>query len=430
MPINSASYIQRIFFQFFLHKGKLSVTIFVSYSLVNGLQAMVNYRFTCSETDISVTVPETAEVLLNFLESYFDPYISVRKDCSKHEPFAYVDIKIEAPPAEAPVNIAEGFEIDVDRSKAFLQCSGRYIDDGRIRWVLLIPSQAIVRVDKVTRKITVWGNSQNVLNVPVLRIIEDLFSSEIERSKGVFLHASGVIANGKAVVAIGNKGAGKTSILCRLLKNFNVMKLANDSIYLKAHKNNVLASGWPAFFKVEIATISSLCELAADFPEQHRDILHDNIALWEVYDKVALYPSQGARRFGKKISVEAPLGAIILPKFSMEISPGLRKISIDEVELELPKYLQGMFNSNHSDWLGLNIVDSQFVLKTLEDIIKLLKSLKVPIYQLNWCPSLDDFLGQVDELRGTQQSLLDCNSSLKKVDEYPPLPFIDLVSVS
>lgn len=388
---------------------------------------MANYCFTYSKVDIRVILPEIEGTLLNFLESYFDPYVSIRQEQSTYTPFACIDIKIGAPPIEAPDNMIEGIEIDIDRSKAFLQCSGRYIDEGKIRWVWLLPSQAVVRIDKATGKITIWGSSQDTLSVPVLRIVEDLFSNEIQRSEGVFLHASGVVANGKAVIAIGNKGAGKTSMLCRLLKNFHVTKLANDNVYLRVQKDGILASGWPAFFKVEVATVSSLSELAVDFPEQHRGILHNNAALWEVYDKVALYPSQGAKRFGKKISVEAPLGAIILPHFSMDTPPNLQQMRVDEVASELPKYLQGIFNPNHSDWLGLNIVDSQFVLKTLEDVIESLKSLRVPIYRLNWCPSLDDFLGQVDELRETQQSLLDCHSSFQDTDGYPPLPVIDLV---
>ncbi|MBW4579570.1 MAG: hypothetical protein KME42_08370 [Tildeniella nuda ZEHNDER 1965/U140] len=386
---------------------------------------MIDYRFTYFNLDLKVLLPNLEGSLIPFLKAYFEPYIKISPSQGQatYTPIACIGVEVGMPPIEVP-NKNGSIEIDIDRSKAFLQCTGKYIDQGEIRWVWMLPSKAIVRIDRNTSEIKIWGPTQDSLRVPVLRIVEDLLSNAIQRREGVIIHASGVVANGQAVIAIGNKGAGKTSILCRLLHSFNVAKLANDNVCIAVRKDHLVARGWPAFFKVEVATVSSLRELAVDFPEEHRAILNNSDALWNVYNKVALYPSQGASRFSAGIEVEAPLGAIILPNFSKDKSPELHQVNVEEVASQLPEYLQGIFNPNHSDWLAINSVTSNLVLKTLDSVVDAIKSFKVPLYRLNWCPSLDDLLGQVPELRKTQWSLIDCQKDSENLHDYPPLPTI------
>jgi hypothetical protein len=261
-----------------------------------------------------------------------------------------------------------------------------------------------------------------LLRVPVLRVVEDLLTDRIQAGGGILIHASGVIADGRSVIAVGNKGAGKTSALCRWLHSFHVAKLANDNVCLELRDGLLLAHGWPAFFKVHVATVASVPELAGDFPAEHRDILDDHAALWDVYEKVALYPSQGAARFGADVDVQAPLAAIIMLRFGMDRAPGMERVDIDEVAGEMPVYLQGIQNPNHPPWLGIDPVRPETVRASLERVIDAVRVQDIPVYRLYWAPSLDDLLARVPELRATRKSLVACATAPRVADTYPPLP--------
>src|SRR5439155_8555927 len=101
-------------------------------------------------------------------------------------------------------------------------------------------------------------------------------------------------------------------------------------------------------------------ELGRDFPPAARDLLADSDALWKVYEKVPLYPRQGAERFGAALNVEAPVAAIIFARFDATRAPGLSRIGIADVGESILDYVQGSRHPNHPDWMELDaLTDSQ-----------------------------------------------------------------------
>ncbi|HEU5319603.1 MAG TPA: hypothetical protein VFX28_02285, partial [Methylomirabilota bacterium] len=302
---------------------------------MNGRLAYAGHR-------LRLGLPEGEAGLADFLDAYFRPYFDVEEDAGGPA-FARLDVHVGPPPPAAP-DFAGGATVDVDRRGGFLRCRGSVVEQAGLRWVRLEPSGAVVRADAAARAVDVWGASGAALRVPVLRLVEDLTLDEVQRAGAVVLHASAVVVDGRAVLAVGNKRAGKTTTLCRLLAAFDADKMANDNVCLFRRAGAVVARGWPSFFKVAAATVASHLELAGDFPPAERARLGSDAALWSVYEKVVLYPAQGAARFGARLRPEAPLGCIVLPRFSEQRAPALADVPAAEAVEELQGCLQGIHN--------------------------------------------------------------------------------------
>lgn len=366
--------------------------------------------------------PLDDDALFKFLAAYFVPYFDFVETDAGRGAFARLHVHVAQPPAAAP-DFTDGSPTDVDRSGGFLRCRGVVVDDGPLRWVRLEPFAAVVRIDRARHAVDVWGHSADALRIPVLRLVEDLVLNEVQRAGAIVIHASAVVAGGRAVLAVGNKKAGKTTILCRLLSAFDVTKMANDNVCLFEQDGAVVARGWPAFFKIAAATVAAHTELAADFPAAERPQLDDDETLWSVYEKVALFPAQGAARFGASVTPEAPVGCLVLPVFDPQRPPGLSDVPPDRLIEELPAYLQGVRNPNHPEWVGLNPVSDTLVARRAREIAGVLTASGIPMVRLQWAPSLDDLLARLPTVRPTKRSLKAAAAGIARADvAWPPLP--------
>jgi hypothetical protein len=230
--------------------------------------------------------------------------------------------------------------------------------------------------------------------------------------------------NDWAVLVVGNKRAGKTSSLCKLLAEFNAAKLSNDNVCLFAAGPKIIARGWPSFFKVSLGTIAAQPELARDIPSHLLGALENEDSAWSVYDKVALYPGQAAERFGVKLIPESEVATVIIPRFDETSAPRLYPARWGDVETEFRSYLQGVLNPNHREWIGINPVSPDLIDRTLSALLQRLATLQIPIYRLTWGPSIEDLFARVPQLWPARKSVYLARKGIGQDHDgdWPPLP--------
>ena len=336
-----------------------------------------------------------------------------------------VKVHDSAPPG-ALRQAAPGTQIDVDRSGGFLHCTATYqdVEGGRILW--LDPSGATVLVRHDASIVEVWADAEQELRIPCLRIVEDLLTHLSEAAGELFVHASAVVVNDRGALLCGNKGAGKTSGLCKLLRHFDADKMANDGCALQVRQGTLRAIGWPGFFKMQVALLALYEELGGDFPASAESLLDDEAALWQVYEKVPLYPRQLADRFGAEIIVEAQVGTVIFPEFDPFRPAGLERLPHAELEPLLAPCVQGSTHPNHPDWMDLGALDGQ-VRASLSDVLTALRD--VPLYRLRWGPSYEDLLATVPILRAAHRGVQAARRhGDPAISDWPPLPAADAAS--
>lgn len=358
--------------------------------------------------------------LEEFLKQYFQPYWDWHSDeISGNECLGKLIVRVGAPNLDPPLD-DEPWCV-VDGSKGFLSCRGRMRDLVNVRQVELEPSGALVTSQPVARTVEVMGFDEKSLRIPSLRLIEDIFSNALQNRGAIFVHASAVVVDGRAVLFVGNKGAGKTTILAHCLGGFSVSKMANDTVCIWLDNGQPVARGWPTFFKAQAGTLATTPELARDFPFHAKGALDDDVELWSYYEKVALYPGEAAERFHSDIIAQSPLMAIVFSEFSRENIPNLERVSWSSEEAKLDDYLQGVRNPNHPEWLMYEPVDHQLFEAGLRRINLAFDAENVAAYRLFWAPSLDDLLTRLPELRPVNKTLALARTANRDFGRWQPI---------
>ena len=355
-----------------------------------------------------------------FLSAYFVPWFDLVENGEAPPQAIRIVVHIGAP--ATPVDFSRATLQVIDASKDFLHTTGQFLprEDGLD--VRIAPAGVFARVQHGRRLVTLWAPDDAALRIPMLRIIEDLVLDEVQRGGGVVLHASGVAAGGKVTLLVGNDGAGKTTGLLRLLSSFDVAQLATNQACLALRDGRLVVRGWPAFLSVSAATIATVPELAGDFPPQARLKLDEDDSLWSVQQKAALFPAQGAARFGARIEAEGELENLVFPAFRAHLAPHMSALSASQAVTSLPAFLQGVRNPNHRNWLGFEAVDEAAVLARLTQLSALLRAAEVGLYRLYWSPSIDELLARIPALRRRSKHLAACKNTAPPADGWPPLP--------
>ena len=136
------------------------------------------------------------------------------------------------------------------------------------------------------------------------------------------LHAASVEASGRAVLLVGPKGAGKTTLSLHLLRSGGWRMMANDRAFAGHEGAALVGRGMPTAVKVRPPTLAEFPELRRGLPAVDRPYLHalDELASARPGDvaseavEFALSPAQLARQLGVARAGAAPLGAIVFPE--------------------------------------------------------------------------------------------------------------------
>lgn len=348
---------------------------------------------------VALSLPHESSELITFLRAYFEPFFEVgevHQSCS-------VVAEIIVTFGELPTVPVSAEQITVDGSKGFLHLEGlRWRQDDDM-WVWLQPSGAVIHIKKKTNRVQVHAQSNTDLRLVLLRLVEDITSNAIQNNGALILHGAAVVVNGLAVMALGNKGAGKTSFLCEALERFYSTKLANDNVCVFVEQKGITLRGWPSFFKASLGTVISYGALVGYTPKGA--LLDDDGAVWHTYEKIALYPTEAAEAFSTEITAEAKLGQILLPRFSTEYGVDISQMDPSVMREELAMYLQGIHNPNHPEWLELNPVESWQVTETMNRFVDALSRFAIPLMTLRWGPSLHDQLRRLPLMRDSDKLL-------------------------
>jgi len=139
------------------------------------------------------------------------------------------------------------------------------------------------------KKIVLHGKKEEFDNGTAMLFIALSMSEYLRQKEGkILLHGAAVeLPSGEALVLLGDKGDGKSTMVYYLCKNFGCKLLASDQVFigLDSTSNELNVLGGTKNFRVrKTATSSHLSELSNLFPEQ------DDLPNWE--SKINLKPDE------------------------------------------------------------------------------------------------------------------------------------------
>lgn len=192
----------------------------------------------------------------------------------------------------------------------------------------------LVSYDKKQQKIyVIYEKNKDIVLQYIGEIILSIFGKNIENNGFYFLHSACASYNNNAVVIIGERASGKTTILCRLMqRKFDF--IANSQIGIGREAGHMIAIGLPSRIGIRRETIDkylSNIEKNKIIEIKNRDYINN-------LSKINLSVAEINQIFNIKTRDKANLKMIIIPIYNQNIKHiQVREISDSEIIEELLK---------------------------------------------------------------------------------------------
>ncbi len=354
--------------------------------------------WSCFEyADSKVNVQAPAEVL-KVVAAQLLPFFSVT-DGRAQNSFVDVQMLTEAVPAALSSLLLQHpriVKVDTSLYKHLASEGERWDLDGA-HLIRISLTGTNVLIDRVGRKIIVYQSDFELLTRDATRLLKGLLTVALEVGGGIQLHASGVVADGKGVLLIGDMWQGKTTLLLELLREFNVSQLSCDTIALlhEPHSpTNVLACGWPSPFSVSHGTLADNPALYEFFPTERRSVAYDT--LWTEGKKAVLTSDQVVKRLGTYISPAVRgVDTCLIVRFRPDEPIGVRRVERQEdFEDHLRAAYLGSRDPIYHNWHGFIEVADSTIDKNIQQMARHLFTC-CDVLTMTWAPSAVSLLKRV-----------------------------------
>lgn len=141
------------------------------------------------------------------------------------------------------------------------------------------------------------------------RLLRNASASNWNCKGGIPFHAAAVEAEGKAVLLLGDKCAGKTTITCELMNSHSTEFISNDRVVVMP---NGMVRGLPVSINIRQGTIRRYKQLSS--LRGASIVNHHRISVNSEPSDLSLSASEFAGAFGVGISAEKPISSIFLVK--------------------------------------------------------------------------------------------------------------------
>lgn len=173
--------------------------------------------------------------------------------------------------------------------------------------------------DPAERRIDVTVTPSTALE-PV-ELLRELFLKDQENRGAVVLHATSAHRDGSAVLVVGAKGSGKSTVLLELVEHHGHEIMSGDKTVVRRQPDGtLLASGWPDYPHLGYGTIAKYPDLAeiagaAEEPEDHA---------FSPYGKYAVDPALFRAHFPSAApDLRVPVRTVLHPR----IGPGPTRLT-------------------------------------------------------------------------------------------------------
>jgi hypothetical protein len=182
-----------------------------------------------------------------------------------------------------------------------------------------------------------------------LWVLHEIAATRFRRSH-LDVHAAAVEAAGRAVLIVGRKGAGKTTLSLHLLRSGRCRAVANDRAFVGPAGTSFEIRGVPTAVTVRPPTTTSFPELRRGAPDVERAYLYtiDELAQAAaageaaVPTEIQLTPAQLVQRLDVEPLSAAPAGAIVFPEIRADLDGfAVERLKPREVAAEIWTNLYG-----------------------------------------------------------------------------------------
>lgn len=236
--------------------------------------------------------------------------------------------------------------------------------------------------EKGINNIYVISKNMNYLKRDSRLLIRDITQKAHEKQKGVVFHGSSVVMDDRESIIgiIGEKGAGKTTILLEYIFKRNYKKHSLDRLLFNKENNNIYAIGWPTLLNIGIGTLSRYEDLWQLIPEKYKKNM-DLKELWTVKEKISFEPYE--LPFINHLR-KGYLKYLIFPqKNNKAIESKYVRMTPLMIKEELKRNCYSPEDPDFLDWHKYVDYDKEIITKNANELIDFISE-NIPSFYLEW----------------------------------------------
>ncbi|RQU98658.1 hypothetical protein DF047_36655 [Burkholderia cenocepacia] len=213
-----------------------------------GWQRYVHYLGQC------VSIESDHVIAVDLLEAFLGSHFAFT-GAPRGEPFATVRLTRRSCPISA-ARFADGEPVFVRRSASpyFTLPADRLTSDD-IEYVRCRQSGTVFAF--CGRLITVHLPFDGFA-LDIIELMRDLFFKRLDVAGTLALHSTALERGGQAVLVVGRKGAGKTTLALRLVNEQGFRFVSGDKAFISVERGVAYVSGWPDYPHIGAGTLKSM----------------------------------------------------------------------------------------------------------------------------------------------------------------------------
>lgn len=339
----------------------------------------------------SVTVVSSERAVTDWSARYFGPWwkaaeVPSEGVCAGAVVTAAVDTS-QYDDVSFAVTQAPHTSTDYARAQLLL---ARDVSAGTVRAVS--PKQALAyRSEPGAARLDVIGCQTEDVATATARLAREMMRGQLLRDGWAVLHASAVVdGDGRTVLTLGSKGAGKTTTALALAAGGGYGLLANDRVFVRPNdRGGVDVLPWPAAAALGLGLLKALGWFAevrerleageSLHPTQDARVTEairtgDSVPLWEGGKelKAQVFPDQFPEWFGVPLATEGEAAALVFPRIDREAVPAVEE---RERALSDRDFMSGATEDRYPDVFGLLGVDGGGAVGARREVARLLAGL-------------------------------------------------------
>ncbi|MFE0184821.1 hypothetical protein [Streptomyces olivaceus] len=353
---------------------------------------MTHHAVSLSSAGAAVTVVSAEQAVTAWVTRYFGAsWHAAEADTGRCRPGPLLTARVD------PRDYEEG---------AYLVTRERYRNSTYARTPLLVAARAssgviramspwtrtAYRSDPGAGSLEVVGCRAEDVATATARLAREVVRGQLLRDGWAVLHASAVVGeNGRTVLTLGSKGAGKTTAALALAARHGLGLLANDRVFVQANvRGGVDVLPWPSAAALGLGLLDGLgwTDIVRErleageqlHPTQSRQVTLALLAgyrkpLWgekQTELKAQVWPDQFPSWFGAPLATEGEAAALVFPRVEAGATLAVEETSRTVGDAD---FLTGVTEDRSPDAFGLLGVDGGGTGETRRSVARLLAGL-------------------------------------------------------
>ena len=248
-------------------------------------------------------------------------------------------------------------KLAVASSPGFSPLLARAIECGLWRIIGIPQRRVIVGIHQRCRHVVIVGDPGTSIGPDLRSIVRLIHRCSAEKTGAIMLHAAAAVYKSAGILIVGEKGVGKTTVLCSLVNENDSAYLSGDRTYVQSRGGKVSLVSFIDTFRPSLKTASMFPKLFASV-RQSPQTSGDTSSVIRT-NKLRINPTKISSACNIKQVSESAMTVVLFPRYTGDINGySFRQLDTGRIKSALSSNVITQDADIYHDWLGLRDTSS------------------------------------------------------------------------